>query len=228
MFLTNCNKILWRKMGLGAVVTFVLVLAGVFVFDKPLFMFLRQFNGWVCTLFDRVFGAEVWIIFASVLLIALYVKKILKSDINFKDDKDKFNLIVALKNSVDAVRTSHAFLIFCSVVSAGIIVKILKIVIGRARPVFFEALDMTGFYPPSLDWAFNSMPSGHTTVTFAGLVMIGMLAPRYKPWTWTLAIVVGLSRVMYGAHWPSDVLLGAFIGMVVADIVKFLLLGRQK
>ena len=137
-------------------------------------------------------------------------------------------MLLAVRNTFNAVKTSHAFLIFCSVLSAGIVVKILKILIGRARPIFFEALDMTGFFPPSLDWAFNSMPSGHTTVTFAGLVMIGMLAPRYKPWTWTLAVLVGLSRVAYGAHWPSDVLLGAFIGMVIADIVKYLILGRQK
>ena len=109
----------------------------------------------------------------------------------------------------------------------GIVVKILKIMIGRARPVFFEALGMTGFFSPSFDWAFNSMPSGHTAVSFAGLVMIGMLAPKYKPVTWTLAIVIALSRVAIGAHWPSDVIFGAFLGMVVADIVKGMLLRKS-
>ena len=86
---------------------------------------------------------------------------------------------------------------------------------------------MTGFFPPSLDWAFNSMPSGHTAVSFAGLVMIGMLAPRYKVLTWSMAIIVAVSRVAIGAHWPSDVVLGAFIGMVVADIVKGMLLRKK-
>lgn len=85
---------------------------------------------------------------------------------------------------------------------------------------------MTGFFPPSLDWAFNSMPSGHTAVSFAGLVMIGMLLPKYKPLTWGLAVLVGVSRIAVGAHWPSDVLLGAFVGMVVADVVKGLLLKK--
>lgn len=228
MFLTCDNKIKWHKMGWGALITFVLVLLGIFLLDKPLFVFLRNFNGWLCDVFDTLFSAHVWIVFAVVVLAVLCVKKFVKSDIKFRNERNRFDFILLIRNTFNAVKTSHAFLIFCSVISAGIIVKIMKIFIGRARPVFYEALDMTGFFPPSLDWAFNSMPSGHTTVTFAGLVMIGMLAPRYKPLTWTVAIIVGLSRVAYGAHWPSDVLLGAFIGMVVADIVKHLILGRQK
>ena len=71
------------------------------------------------------------------------------------------------------------------------------------------------------------MPSGHTTVTFAGLVMMGLLAPRYKALTWTLAIMVGFSRVAVGAHWPTDVIFGAFLGMLIADIVKSILTKRN-
>jgi membrane-associated phospholipid phosphatase len=58
--------------------------------------------------------------------------------------------------------------------------------------------------------------------------MIGMLFPKIKWATWTIAIVIGASRVCCGAHWPTDVVLGAFLGMVSADIVKALLLGRRK
>ena len=79
MFLTCCNKIKWRKMGWGALITFVLVLAGVFFLDQPLFLFLRNFNGWLCSVFDNVFSAHVWIMFATIVLGVLCAKKIIKS-----------------------------------------------------------------------------------------------------------------------------------------------------
>jgi undecaprenyl-diphosphatase len=214
----------WKKMGVAALVTFVLVVLGILWFDEPLFVFLRQFNCRLWNVFDVVFAGKVWLLVSFIAAVVLCVKKVIKSEISVKLS----NIGGSIRDCFEKTKSSHAFLIFYSVLSTGIIVKILKTFIGRARPIFFEALDMTGFFPPSLDWAFNSMPSGHTAISFAGLVMIGMLAPRYKPVTWTLAVLVGVSRIAFGAHWPSDVIFGAFIGMVVADIVKWYMLKKSK
>lgn len=222
MFLTKDNQIKWKKMGIASLITAILVFLGIVWLDKPLFVFIRQFDCDLWKLFDVVFAGKVWLLVSFIAAAVLCIKKMIKSEISFKVN----NLLGSVRDCFEKTKASHAFLIFYSVLSAGVLVKILKTFIGRARPIFFEALDMVGFYPPSLDWAFNSMPSGHTTVTFAGLVMIGMLAPKYKVLTWTLAILVGFSRVAVGAHWPSDVLLGAFIGMVVADIIKWQLLKK--
>ncbi len=226
MFLTKDNKIKWKKMGWAALITAGLVGAGVAWLDKPIFLFLRRFN---CDLFawiDVVFAPKAWIVATLVAALVFCAKKCVNTDCSFLSFKNKSGLFGFVHDFFAKTKSNHAFLILYSVLSAGIIVKILKTVIGRARPVFFEALDMTGFFPPSLDWAFNSMPSGHAAVSFAGLVMIGMLAPRYKVLTWTLAIVIGVSRVAIGAHWPSDVIFGAFVGMVIADIVKGTLLKK--
>ncbi len=224
MFLTKDNKIQWKKMCVAAICVALIVLLGILWFDKPLFVLLRNFECGLFKLFGIVFSGKVWLLISFVAVIMLCVKKYLKSEIYFKDKKNNFNLIEGVKNIFLKTKSSHAFLIFYSVLLTGVIVKFLKVFIGRARPIFFEALDMTGFYPPSLDWAFNSMPSGHTAISFAGLVMIGMLIPKYKCVTWSLAILIGFSRIAVGAHWPSDVILGAFIGMVVADIVKWYML----
>ena len=226
MFLTTNNRVLWGRMALGALVTAVLVASGVLWFDKPVFLFLRQFDCTAWSILGKITDGKVWIIASFIAVLVFCARKCVKTDCEFLINKKHRGIWAYLRNLFANMRTNNAFLIFCSVLSAGVIVKVLKCCIGRARPVFFEALDMTGFFPPSLEWAFNSMPSGHTTVSFAGLVMIGMLAPKYKPLTWTLAIIVGASRIFIGAHWMSDVILGAFIGMVIADIVKWFLMKK--
>ena len=226
MFLTANNEIKWCKMGAGAVITAMLVACGIMWFDRPLYLFLRDFDCGLWRYLDAIFAPKVWIFGAFVAVLVFCVKKCLKTDCNFLKCANRLSFPAFVHNFIVNVKTNNAFLIFCSVLGAGIVAKVLKTFIGRARPIFFEALDMTGFFPPSMDWAFNSMPSGHTTVSFAGLVMVGILAPKYKVLTWTLAIIIGVSRVAVGAHWPSDVILGAFIGMAFADIVKGKLLKK--
>ena len=221
MFLTKDNKIKWKWMAWGAVITAALVLVGICWLDKPLYLFLRNFD---CLLFRRVFEklfcSEMWIIVSAVVLLVFYIKKAAIEKPRIRGDKNKFSLLVFCKDGWNKVRNSYAIFVLTSVVAASALGWFLKVFIGRARPVFYEALGMTGFFPPSFEWAFNSMPSGHTVASFAGLVMLGLLAPRIKWFTWSLAILVGVSRVCAGAHWPSDVVLGAFIGMAVADLTK--------
>ena len=220
MFLTHDNKLKKKWLLYGTIVTAFLVLLGIVWFDKPLYIFMRHFDCSAWHLFDYIFDAKMWLILMGILLGIVFVKKSVNSGIKHKDTNNRFSFVVVIRDFMTKVRTNYAFLIFSSVLSAGIVAKIFKVLIGRFRPIFFEALDITGFHPFSFEWAFNSMPSGHAAATFAGLVMVGMLAPKWKPLTWTLAIIVGLSRVAYGAHWPSDVIFGAFIGMVAADLVK--------
>lgn len=92
----------------------------------------------------------------------------------------------------------------------------LKVLIGRPRP---------------FDTSFG-FPSGHATAaaTFFGAViyLAGALPPPARTWVRALAglaiILVGLSRVMLRAHWPSDVIGGVALGLALASAAA--LLGR--
>lgn len=207
-------------MAYAAAITMLIVLLGVFWFDRPVYLFMRQLDCPLWGFFDVIFDAKVWVCVSAFIVAIFYVKKCLETKCNYRNDRNRVSLPVFLRDFFVKTKCSYAFFIFCSVLSASLVTKVIKVVVGRFRPIFFEALDMTGFRPFSFEWAFNSMPSGHSTASFAGLVMLGMLAPRLKWFTWTLAIVIGASRVAFGAHWPTDVILGAFIGMVMADFVK--------
>lgn len=220
MFLTADNKVKWNWIVWGGAITAGLVACGIAWFDKPVYLFLRNFDCVLFRLFDKLFDAKIWIIVSGIVLLVFYLKKAWAVGVRYRNSQNKPCFNTFCRDFYSKVRNSYAFFVLCSVLAASVVGKLLKIIIGRMRPLFFEALDKTGFVPFSTDWAFNSMPSGHAFASFAGLVMLGLLAPKIKWFTWSLAILIGVSRVCVGAHWPSDVIFGAFLGMVAADLVK--------
>ncbi|MEN8116053.1 MAG: phosphatase PAP2 family protein [Bacteroidota bacterium] len=69
----------------------------------------------------------------------------------------------------------------------------------------------------------HSFPSGHTSVAFAMAHFMhkeyGELNPWYSVGAYACATTVGLMRVAKGAHWISDVMAGAGIGMLSTELV---------
>ncbi len=67
----------------------------------------------------------------------------------------------------------------------------------------------------------NSFPSGHTTTIFvlAGLICMQQVGSTLKWLMLALAVLVGLSRIACGVHWPLDVsggMLGGWLSAVGA------------
>jgi undecaprenyl-diphosphatase len=69
-----------------------------------------------------------------------------------------------------------------------------------------------------------SFPSGHAAFFFA-LAMAVVFATRWRTWGAIFflgAILIGVSRVIAGIHWPCDILGGAIIGIISALVAKFI------
>lgn len=114
----------------------------------------------------------------------------------------------------------RAWLVVWSPAIAGALAEVLKIVFRRERPGLHDGL--YGFRPWS-DRPFGgaglSLPSSHAAVAFGGAAMLAVLFPRARWVGWVLAAGCALSRLMAHAHFASDVVLGAFIGWVVAWVL---------
>ncbi len=117
-----------------------------------------------------------------------------------------------------ARRRFEALLVGASLITATLVVWGMKAIVGRARPALWEAQWYWG----------SSFPSGHTlsTAAFAtaAALCIARMWPRAGNPATALAVLwaslVGVSRLVLGVHWPSDVLaalcLGAFIPLLIS------------
>jgi len=119
------------------------------------------------------------------------------------------------------VRTSGTYGLV-ALLTSSFFLHLFKITFERPRPSFSNTDILFFLENPSivdLTGRFNSFPSGHTTVSFALAYALARSYPRLSPIFYTIATMVGLSRIYLGSHYPSDVVGGAFIGLVVSMIL---------
>jgi membrane-associated phospholipid phosphatase len=88
----------------------------------------------------------------------------------------------------------------------------IKLVVKRPRPVL-EGLPPLGGAPSSL-----SFPSAHATSSFAVATAMVRVDPAMAG-ALVVALLVSLGRPYLGMHYPSDVLAGALLGIVLGLIV---------
>jgi membrane-associated phospholipid phosphatase len=115
-----------------------------------------------------------------------------------------------------------------SIVIAGTISTITKVIVGRARPYTGRG---HGFFKPFTfnDESFFSFPSGHAVVAFA---VSGVLSERINNlWAsiglYTLAAGTAYARVYTDHHWFSDVVAGAALSIAVSGSVVRIYEGRS-
>jgi undecaprenyl-diphosphatase len=65
-----------------------------------------------------------------------------------------------------------------------------------------------------------AFPSGHATILFSIASSLLFFVPSLSVLFFVLAIIISLSRVITGLHWPIDILAGAILGTIVPLIIN--------
>ena len=157
--------------------------------DKALFLFLNV------TLANPVTDLVMPVITSDWLLRILYAIAVV--------------LLLIFGNA--RLRWVALFSVMVLVVTDQVTAGLLKPMIGRLRPCHtLENINLL------VDCGGGkSMPSSHAANAFGQAVLFSVM---YRRWTWPLvvfAVLVALSRVSVGVHYPFDILVGSIIGALV-------------
>lgn len=112
----------------------------------------------------------------------------------------------------------------------GLFYLFLKWAVGRRRPVIIDAPfqfhpfahGLMGFIHAERGLSF---PSGHATLAFATATCLAAVMPRGAIVFFLVAIAVGAERVLENAHYVSDVVAGAGLG-IISGWIAILLASR--
>jgi undecaprenyl-diphosphatase len=96
--------------------------------------------------------------------------------------------------------------------------RIVKPVFRRNRPHVGRDIMVVGIRTTDA-----SFPSGHSASSFAAATALSMFYPKTAPLAFGLAAGVGASRVHLGHHFPSDVAVGALIGVASGALAAWVI-----
>jgi undecaprenyl-diphosphatase len=197
------------RLVIGAVLAVMALAAAILLIDIPASTAVRRLPLWLIGAFDTLteFGKSGWFLVPiGVFLLALAAV--------VPPTLPRLSRLVIVSL---AIRLSF---VFGAIALPGLFVVILKYLIGRARP--FVEPDGGSFSWAPFGWnaEYASIPSGHGTTAFAAAIAIGAVWPRARAVMWIYAVLIAASRVVLTAHYPSDVLASAVVGIVGALLVR--------
>lgn len=90
----------------------------------------------------------------------------------------------------------------------------LKSLLSRERP--YKILENLNTFDIILkDYSF---PSGHSSASFTIATIIAMTIPRISVIVFPIALIIGISRIYLGVHYPTDVAAGIVLGIISSII----------
>jgi membrane-associated phospholipid phosphatase len=196
-----------QRLAIAAALAAVIFLLVMFLIDAAAIKGVGHLPRWIVWFFDRItdFGKSGWFLWPlGILFLGLAALPRLPR---------VPQLVLA------AIMVRVGFL-FVAIGVPGLFVNVAKHIFGRARPLVGGSLDPYLFSPFSWPAAYAGLPSGHAATAFSVLVAFGTLWPRGRTLLWIYALLIAASRVAVTAHYPSDVLAGALVGVLGALLVR--------
>jgi undecaprenyl-diphosphatase len=106
------------------------------------------------------------------------------------------------------------------IISQGIAYS-LKAILSRERP--YNILKNLNTFGITLkDYSF---PSGHSSASFSIATTLALNMPKLSLLIFAVALIIGISRIYLGVHYPTDVAAGIILGIISAIVVHFHLIG---
>lgn len=110
-------------------------------------------------------------------------------------------------------------------VLAFVVAFAIKVILARYRPFELFEHGLYGFHFFSTADQINSMPSGHSVLISAFCFALSRIVQRW--WATVLLLVLALTvmatRIILIRHYPSDIIVGAYIGIMSVIWVQTLL-----
>lgn len=107
------------------------------------------------------------------------------------------------------------------------VTELIRFFIHRPRPFItlqIHKLISNGWFYSDTEWSF---PSGHSAFFFAMAMVIYLYNKKWGIGLFIATILMNISRIIVGVHYPSDILGGMIVGIVVGYAV-FSIAERKK
>lgn len=121
-----------------------------------------------------------------------------------------------LRHSPRGPNSGEADRLLMSVLIAGAVPHLFKLLVRRARPDRLVRVPGRGIPRSGNPW--DSFPSGHAVHLGAAASSFARLAPKsLRPIIWSALVSVSATRVMLLAHYVTDVLVGWALGILISN-----------